>query len=280
MERVLARSARVWTPVRRGYTRAERWLVDADDGSRAFVKAATDDSTASWLRAEHRVYAAAGGAAFLPRMIAFEDGALPVLVLEDLRDAHWPPPWSPARIAALMAALDAMARVRGPDALDDLESQRPFLSGWTRVAADPAPFLSLSLCSEAWLRTALPALLDAQSSAVLEGESLVHGDLRSDNVAFVGDRAVLVDWNWACRGNARVDLAWWLPSLEAEGGPPPEALLPHEPALAALVAGFFAAEAGLEPGDRGVRVRALQRTQLRRALPWAVRALGLAPLDE
>jgi thiamine kinase-like enzyme len=103
--------------------------------------------------------------------------------------------------------------------------------------------------------------------------------VRSDNLCFAGDRVVLVDWNWACRGNRTVDVASWLPSLHLEGGPPPEAILPRAPTLAAAISGYFAARAGRHAeteSDRAVRV--LQLSQLRVALPWAVRALGLAAL--
>lgn len=170
-----------------------------------------------------------------------------------------------------------MARTPVPAGLPALETL-PDLRGWSRVAADPPPFLGLGLCSSGWLERALPALLAAEAAAPLAGEALLHLDVRSDNVCFRPEPA-LVDWNWAARGDARVDLAFWAPSLRLEGGPPPEALLPDEPGLAAWVSGFFAARAGLPAGPPPPRVRALQRAQLSVALPWAARALGLAPPD-
>ena len=45
-----------WTPVRGGYTQAERWVAWFKDGSSAFAKAATDDRTALFLRREMRIY--------------------------------------------------------------------------------------------------------------------------------------------------------------------------------------------------------------------------------
>src|SRR5262252_7105672 len=39
-----------------GYTPAGRWVVDLADGSRAFAKVGTTESTASWLRTEHETY--------------------------------------------------------------------------------------------------------------------------------------------------------------------------------------------------------------------------------
>ena len=84
-----------------------------------------------------------------------------------------------------------------------------------------------------------------------------------------------MDWNFACVSNPQLDLGFWLPSLAYEGGPEPERILPDAPAIAAWVAGFFAARAGL-PGIRDApRVRLVQRQQLVTALPWAARALGL-----
>ena len=103
--------------------------------------------------------------------------------------------------------------------------------------------------------------------------------MRSDNLCFVGERVVLVDWNLACRGSPLLDLAFWLPSLQSEGGPPPDTILPGAGALAALVSGFFACRAGRPVIPDAPRVRQVQLTQLRCALPWVVRALDLPPLD-
>jgi aminoglycoside phosphotransferase (APT) family kinase protein len=58
----------------------------------------------------------------------------------------------------------------------------------------------------------------------LAGDSLVHVDIRSDNLCLRNSCAVIFDWNQASIGNPLFDLAEWLPSLAAEGGPPPEQL--------------------------------------------------------
>lgn len=277
VEAILGRRATSWRRVDRGYTAAERWVARLEDGSSAFVKAATDEDTAAWLRAEHGIYAAVRGA-FLPAMLGWREGARPALVLEDLSAAAWPPPWSRERVEAVLATLAAVAAAPAPG-LASLETMRAELSGWTVVARDPAPFLALRVCTPAWLERALPALLDAQARAELAGDDLVHLDVRCDNVCFVGARVAIVDWNWACRGRGRFDVACWLPSLEMEGGPRPDEILPDAGSYAALLAGFFAARAGLPP-PRGAApaLRPLQLAQLRVALPWAARALGLEPV--
>ncbi|HEY3281764.1 MAG TPA: hypothetical protein VGN26_05770, partial [Armatimonadota bacterium] len=82
-----------WEPARGGCTRAGRWVVTLSDGRTAFVKAADDPLTAGWLRTEQQVYACLKGS-FMPRCLGqVEDAEEPVLFLEDLSGAHWPPPW-------------------------------------------------------------------------------------------------------------------------------------------------------------------------------------------
>jgi len=156
---------------------------------------------------------------------------------------------------------------------------RTDIEGWALVAVDPKPFLSPGLRTSDWLDRSLPRLLEAEASARLKGDRLVHLDMRSDNLCFIGNRVVIVDWDNAALANPDLDLAAWAHSLHLEGGPPPEALLPHAPSLAALISGYFAARAGLPPIPRAEGVRRVQLTQLRPALSWTIRALGLSALE-
>ena len=261
----------------RGYTLMERWLVDLPDGTRAFAKLAVDEPTAGFLRDEHRVYASLE-ADFLPRLLGWDDdGELPVLVLEDLSGAHWPPPWRAGDVDLVRQALDEVHAAAPPAGVPLLTLD--MLHTWREVESDPAPFLSLGLCSPEWLETALPELLAASERCDVEGETFLHLDVRSDNICIAKGRAVLVDWNWASRGNPQVDFAFWLPSLSLEGGPAPAELFPDAGDLTAVVSGFFAPIAGRPPPAGAPTVRALQLAQLEVALPWAVEALGLPPLD-
>jgi hypothetical protein len=272
-----------------GYTPAFRLHVELADGRTAFVKAATTDLTARFIRAEAASYDALDGCDFLPRRLGYEDdGARPVLVLEDLSAAYWPPPWRPGDVERVLETLAAVRPCAGrfaPGAPPSLADQRGGLAGWARVAGDPAPFLSLGMCSAAWLEVALPALLAADEAAPLDGGDLCHMDTRSDNLCFAGDaRTLLVDWNLAAAGNGDLDVVAWLPSLPAEGGPAPEEALriagmPEQPELTALITGYFAARAGLPQIPDAPRVRHIQKVQLVHALPWAARALGLPPPD-
>lgn len=262
-----------------GYTPVRRAVVELMDGRTVFIKLAINALTAGWLRAESRMYGQLTGG-FKPDLLAFDDGEFPLLVLEDLSGARWAPPWRPGDVEAVRRALTEMAAA-------EVTLELPLVSnvlgqdppGWREVARDPRPFLALGLVSENWLHAALPTLLAAEAAAPLHGSDLMHCDIRSDNLCFTDRGCVLIDWNMACRGNHLADVAFWLPSLHAEGGPAPDEVLSGQAELAAWTAGFFAARAGLPQIPDAPRVRYIQQVQLQTALPWAVRALGLRPLD-
>ncbi|HYT51851.1 MAG TPA: hypothetical protein VEL10_06575 [Gaiellaceae bacterium] len=259
----------------RGYGRINaHWRVQLADGRRAFVKVALDELAAGWLRDEHRIYAAVTGS-FLPALLGWYDEHTTLLAIEDLGDAFWPPPWTDERIAAVRRALAELHAKPAPPGTPALESIRETFAGWPLVADDTRPLLSTGLCTREWLEAALPVLLEVAAAVDLGGGALLHLDVRSDNLCFVGNEVKLVDWNLAHVGNPIVDEAFWLPSLRLEGGPEPWELLPETGGVSALVAGFFAARAGLAPPAGAPTVREFQRRQAAVALPWAARELGL-----
>jgi hypothetical protein len=263
---------------RRGYTPAQRWRVQLEDGGTAFVKAAVNELTAGWLRREHGIYTAVE-ADFLAKLLGWDDAdERPVLVLEDLAAAHWPPPWRSGDVETVLATLERVHAHEPPAAVPPL-AEVFTADGWRTVAADPAPFRSTGLASDRWLEVALPGLLDAEAACPIEGEALVHLDVRSDNLCLRDGRAILVDWNHGARGNPQLDVAFWLPSLEHEGGPTPDAILPTAPGPAAVVSGYFAARAGLPRVPEAPGVRPIQLAQLGPALRWVSRALGLGRID-
>jgi Phosphotransferase enzyme family len=263
-----------WRRIAKGYTVAERWVTQLEDQRCIFVKQATDEDTSKWLRSEHRAYETLKED-FMPKLIAWDDASDPILVLEDLSDGYWPPPWSKERIEQVIQLLHRLANIEGPEHFPSLDAGSTAFTGWELLAKDPSGFLGLGLVSAQWLSNALPALIRAEAGAELAGKALVHGDVRSDNVCFVGSRTVLVDWNGAAKGNPKFDLIAWLPSLHAEGGPPPWSITTSEPELITAVTGYFAYRAWQPPHKQGAAIRQLQLAQLKAALPWTTIALGL-----
>jgi Phosphotransferase enzyme family len=226
------------------------------------------------LRREALVYEHVRGP-FLPGYVGFADaGGRAALAIELLEDAHWPPPY-PADVAPLFHALEEVAAAAAPATLPSWKHQP---SRWERIATDVLPLVGLGLCSEAWLEQALPTLIAAEREVVDVGDDLVHNDVYSGNVAFVGHRAVLVDWGAAVKGSRWVDVAFAVLSVRVEGGELPRVDLPNEGAYAASLAGHFALEAPLPPpawATPGSTLREDMAGDLAHALRWAAETLHL-----
>lgn len=274
LSEVLGAAPTDFEKVKGGYTASARWRfrIGAD---RLFVKCATTSVTAQMLHRELHAYDVLD-LPMMPQLVgASHDPRAPFLVIEDLSEATWPPPWTRASIEAVRETLIALHRTPPPPGLPqhcDVHGARA--NGWEIVAADPDPFLGLGVMTRSELDRCLPDLMTLAGECAFEGQSICHWDLRSDNMCLTDRGVVLIDWAEACVGAPQPDLGAWLPSLHLEGGPAPEALLPGAPEIAAWVAGYFAARAGLPVIPDAPRVRQVQKAQLSTALPWALRALS------
>lgn len=263
--------------VRGGYSAAARWTFRANRQT-YFAKIATTKHTCKQLHQEIAAYDKIHGD-FMPIRIASEQHeSAPILILEDLSNFYWPPPWRAGQIDAVLGQIAGVHELTA-DLPTYADVYREEGLNWPVIAEDKERFLSLGLVSERWLEHALPSLLEAESKCVTVGCALTHWDIRSDNICIRDQSIKLIDWDNACLGNPKFDLGFWLPSLAHEGGPDPESVLGDEPEVAACVSGYFAARAGLPKIENAPGVRVVQRQQLVPALSWAMRALDLPALN-
>ena len=264
-------------PVSGGYTRSQAWRVATREHGVAFVKQADDEGSLHMLRREAMVYEHVQGD-FLPRFVGFADaGERAVLAIEHITRARWPPPY-PDDASPLFEALARIALTQPPDELPRVTRPR---SSWSDVAADPAPFLELGLCSASWLEACLPTLMGAESHTEWTGAAFVHHDVYSGNVCFREGRALLVDWGVASIGSPWSDVAFALLSLRSEGARIPDVDLPEEPAWAAALTAHFAVETPKpmpDWGDPTSTLREDMKQDLAAGLVWCIEALDLPPL--
>jgi hypothetical protein len=221
-----------------GLSATLRYSVFFEDNSSVFVKAATDEETAGWLRREHLVLTSLRQK-FAPAVINWLIGPeeWPVLVTQDLSNAYWPAShqgvsWRNGDIELLLEALGDVSDTVAPTELPLLKNEKTAL--WLNIAGDPGSFLNLGLCSEKWFTAAIDALMQAEKGADLAGAALVHGDVRSDNICVLDGQVMFVDWSHAAIGNKNNDLATLLPTLYLEGGPVPYQVMPGGGGYAAL----------------------------------------------
>ena len=121
--------------------------------------------------------------------------------------------------------------------------------------------------------------LEKNAGAAASGTSLVHADIRADNILLTEERVVFVDWPWACQAQPWIDLVALLPSVAMQGGPAPDQILTRHPvtrdadpdavnAVIGSLAGMFTWLAGLPDPPGLPTVRAFQRAQGDVALAW------------
>lgn len=286
--RLLGAPPTAFEPRAGGYTRAITGLATLVDGRSVFVKTVEpgcppDDPLVEDLGHERDVLLAVGrtpAAPFVPVVLALEDDPAPLLVLENLADARWPPPY-PVDLGPLVAALDALAAVPPPAGLTALDDEDGAAGSWWRIAADPAPFLALGIAAPAWLDGALPALRAAEARVRLAGERLVHGDLWYANLCFAARGPVVVDWGSAVRANPALDRATVAVDLVVGGRDPADLGVPDLPAWLAFLAGHLAREAShpLPPTvAAGSSLRVDQAADARALLGALAGHLDLPPL--
>lgn len=166
-------------PVGGGFTHTHLSRVFMVDGRTAIAKAATDQRTAEDVRYEHGVLSRYA-LDFMPRVVAFADGELPLLVIEDLSDARWPPPW-PA-VEPFFTIVDQLGEVDA-DA-DVLPLRDDKLPTWEQVLAKHEAVERMGGVPSGWLEMAAPVLAASAARATVEGTKLLHADIWHSNVCF------------------------------------------------------------------------------------------------
>jgi aminoglycoside phosphotransferase (APT) family kinase protein len=239
-------------------------------------------------RREARIVGALPPGVPVPRLLGVHDEGPEgwiALFFEDVAGSPPAQPWRPEELDRVLETVVALHRAVTPSPLPTglvaVGSQRfaERLRGWRALQSAPPDGL------DPWSRRHLDALADLEDEApaAVAGDTLLHGDLRADNVLLTPDRVLLVDWPHACTGAAWLDVVLLAPSVTMQGGPLPEAVLARHPASPSRVelapavaawAGFLTREA-LQPPPAGLpTLRAFQAAQGEVARAWLARLTG------
>ncbi|MDP9850252.1 phosphotransferase family protein [Streptosporangium lutulentum] len=210
-----------------GYTPGLAARLLLEDGSRAFLKGiALEHPVAGTYRQEAELSAALPEAAPVAALRwTRQVGGWVLLCFDDVADRH--PALRPGS-PDVAATVHAVSRLREtltpcplPAAPAVAEVLGPALRGWSRLTEDTPADLP------AWARRNLMALTATESAweAAAGGSTLVHGDIRPDNllVREAGGEVVVVDWSYAHQGAAWIDVAALVPHLIMAGHAPAEA---------------------------------------------------------
>lgn len=280
-----------------GFSPGPAVVVTCADGRRAFVKAVgtpLNPETPTLMRAEAAVTARLPATLPVPALRAhleWVDGADEwVALVFDVFDGDAAPlPWTPGTAAVAVAGLAELARSGTPCPVAGLptlaERVDGPLSSWAVLAADPPVDLDPWEAERLdWLGR-VPDRLAA--GGWLDGDTLVHGDLRADNLLIgPGGAVAFVDWAWAVRAADWIDTVLFSLDAAAQGGVDPEWLVRRSPLVAAAdprqVTDLVLAMAGMwassmrRPAPPGLpTIRGFQRHFHGAALAWGVRRVAL-----
>ncbi len=265
-------------------------LVDVDSGRRLFVKAVgTDPNPESpdlYLK-EALITENLPPSPSVPPLLWWWKERGWIALGFDAVDGRQPTiPWDGDELGRVLEAVDNLhdemtpAPVLAPDVTERFGDM---FVGWRRFVEEPQ---LLTRIGDHWPAEELERLVGLESAwgEVARGETLLHADLRADNVVLADDRVFFIDWPWACRGARWVDVVMMLPSVALHGGGDPEALLASsrsgqsgdresvDRVLAAWTG--FLLRTGMDPPPSGLpRVRQFQRDQGQVALRWLRRRL-------
>ncbi len=262
-------------------------------GRRAFLKAVGPEpnpDSPRFHRREAIIAAALPATAPVPRLLwSFDEGegGWVALLYEDVDGRQPQMPWQPGELDRVLDALGDLTAALTPSPLPGeiaglLADEGVFRTAWWgRLLADPPSTL------DSWAVPRLPLLadLERQAAALSAGNTLLHLDLRADNLLLTPERVVVVDWPHARIGAAWVDPVFMAPSVAMQGGPDPAILFARHSssveahpeavtAVIALMAGFFTYSA-LQPPPPGLpTLRAFQEAQARIAWRWLAERMG------
>lgn len=281
-----------------GFSPGYASVLELADGTDVFVKAVSPEQnphSPELARAEIRVAGVLPDGVCAPRLLWHGDDGTWVVSGFAAVDGRPPEtPWRPDELERVLRAVAdlADAGTPSPEALPPArESLADVLAGWSRLVDDaPAVDRAAGLVGRhgPWLRSHLETLHEWAAGApeAVSGSTLLHADLRADNVMLDHDdeRVWLIDWPHAARDGARwFDLLSMLPSVAMQGGGDPDAIFRAHPnargadrdavrAALAGIAGYFV-EAAVRPAPLGLsNLRPFQAAQGVAALDWLTTA--------
>jgi aminoglycoside phosphotransferase (APT) family kinase protein len=148
------------------------------------------------------------------------------------------------------------------------------------LSDEPAALIRL-VGLDLWVRENLDRLtkIAVTSGQAFEGSTLLHSDIRADNILLTDEGVYFVDWPHATVGAAWLDLLYFLPSVAMQGGPDPQATFWSHPvangargdtvrSVLAGMAGFFIYGATQPPPPGLPTVRRFQLAQGIEAVRW------------
>ena len=271
-----------------GFSPALASVLHLADGSSIFVKAVGPEinpDSPDFLRKEEKIAPLLPADAPVSRFRwSFDEGPGGWVALAfDVVDGRLPrSPWDAAELELVIDAMIRLAESLTPSPVPAETIGRTDYS-WKLFNQEKWAAIrdQFPKTLDAWSRRHIDRLIDLerQSAMLSDGETLLHIDLRADNMLLTDQGVVIVDWPHAQVGATWIDPLVMAPSVALEGGPDPETFLQRFPAarvadpaaldaFIALITAFFLYNGALPDPPGLPTLRAFQRAQGEVALHW------------
>ena len=199
------------------------------DRARYFVKAAgpvPNRDTPGMHRREARVLAAMPAGVDVPPLLWSyddEESGWMLLVFQDIEGRHLHMPWRLDELDRVMDGLAKLADALTPSPLpvslvgSARDAFDRSVNGWRQLAEESTDLDRL----DQWSSRNLDRLIELESQApdAVDGDTLLHLDVRADNMLLTTNEVWLFDWASACVGASWVDAVGFAPSVAMQGGP-------------------------------------------------------------
>ena len=258
------------------------------DGRRVFAKVLGPEPNLESVgvhRREARILAQMPSNAPVPKLLSvYDDGEWVALFLEEIEGRPPLLPWTQSELRRVVRGIESLVEFLTPapfSAPPFGERYRRTFNLWREMLEREKSGTIRLNDLDPWAREHLHDLasLEEGFEKASAGSTLLHCDLRADNILIANRRVYFADWPGACIGAGWIDLLGFLPSVAMQGGPKPwtifdqsslakAARTEHVNAILAAVTGYFLGNSRKPPPPGLSTLRPFQRAQGVEALAW------------
>jgi hypothetical protein len=219
-----------------------------------------------------------------PKLLwAYDDGDWVVLLFENIEGESPKIPWNDGELSRVLHAISQLSESLTPSPLETITVEEEFkesFGSWRIISKMESELFTFKVL-DPWCQRNIDRLVELEEKweTSATGNTLLHADIRADNIILAKDRVVFVDWPWACLGAKWIDLLFFLPSVAMQGGPKPWEIFDSHPlgkqadannvtSVLTAVAGLFIRLGNKRPEPGLPNLREFQLGQTQEALEW------------